>query len=67
MFRKVIREFELTTTKKGVVIAKVDDIILLKNRDADTYSILSINGNRIYSTWKRKNWIDAHTEIITES
>ena len=52
-------EFEVTTTSKGKIFAKVGDVIFITNKDAEHYNILKINNTRITSRWMRKSWIDA--------
>jgi len=56
----VEREFEITTTNKGKIIAKKGDILTLKNKGAEYYYILKCNDTQIFSIWKRKNWVDFH-------
>lgn len=52
-------KFEVTTTSKGKIFAKVGDVIFITNKDAEHYNILKINNTRITSRWMRKSWINA--------
>jgi hypothetical protein len=52
--------FEVTTTSAGKVYAQSGDKLIVQNRDAEHYRILALNGSPIFSTWKRKSWINAH-------
>jgi len=60
MSRLIVKtEFEITTTSTGKIFAKVGDVILVSNRDAEHYNILKVNNTRIFSRWMRKSWINA--------
>jgi hypothetical protein len=52
-------EFEVTTTNTSKIFAKVGDVILVSNRDAEHYNVLKVNNTRITSRWMRKSWINA--------
>jgi hypothetical protein len=59
METKIVKtEFEVTTTPKGKIFAKVGDIITLSNHDAEHYRILKVNDVKIYSRWMRKMWVN---------
>jgi ribosomal protein L14 len=52
-------EFEVTTTNTNKIFAKVGDVIIVTNKDAEHYNILKVNNTRITSRWMRKSWINA--------
>jgi ribosomal protein L14 len=52
-------EFEVTTTNTSKIFAKVGDIIIVTNKDAEHYNVLKVNNTRITSRWMRKSWINA--------
>jgi hypothetical protein len=52
-------EFEVTTTNTSKIFAKVGDVIIVTNKDAEHYNILKVNNTRITSRWMRKSWINA--------
>jgi hypothetical protein len=55
----VKNEFEVTTTNTNKIFAKVGDVIIVTNKDAEHYNILKVNNTRITSRWMRKSWINA--------
>lgn len=59
MENKIVKtEFEITTTSTGKIIAKVGDVLKVKNKDAEHYYILKLNDKPIFSRWIRKTWVD---------
>ena len=60
METKIVKtEFEITTTSKGKIFAKIGDKITVKNKDYENYYILKVNDTQIFSRWMRKNWVNA--------
>ena len=57
-------EFEVTTTNTGKLFAKVGDIIVVSNRDAEHYNILKVDEIKIFSRWMRKAWVNAKCNLI---
>ena len=55
---RVKTRIEITTTPKGKIYAEVGDVITVKDKCCEYYYILKVNDMQIFSTWKRKNWID---------
>jgi hypothetical protein len=51
--------FFITRTSNGEVIANVGDTITVKDKGAEYFYIVKLNGKNIFSTWQRKSWIIA--------
>jgi hypothetical protein len=58
------KEFYITTTKLGEVIAKPGDTIECKEKNAEYFYIVKLNNENIFSCWKKKSVVMMHCEKI---